>query len=353
MTTDQLKDLFDELREGTVPTIRPPGAAAARRTLRRRRATTAAVSAAAAVMAIAGGITVVTGHGEPAPRPAPAPPAASIEPEPTRPEPTGAERTALNAITDGRPMMTVTSPVVAGYEWTKKIYAPVLEFTAACAGTGEITLSITGGSALDHNRFKPDDMRIKVSCSSSPKPVRAGLMTRSVDGLTVRLAGEKGAAGRSGFAFSLRGTGDEEFAPDDARLDIESLVGGRLRELDDGRVVRAGGGAPSYEPGHGFGTSGWTEVDGDGPYDLLMACRGAGAYTLELRRGAQTDLEDLRSGQRTGTIVTTRTVPCTAAPQRYSWPIAGDLGSGVTIWENYENTTGTIGTVAWSLVSPA
>ncbi|BEL10073.1 hypothetical protein Q0Z83_082640 [Actinoplanes sichuanensis] len=352
MTTDQLKDLFDELREETVPTIRPPGAAAARRTLRRRRATTAAVSAAAAVVAIAGGITVVAGHREPAPRLTPAPPAASAStgPERTAPQLTGPERTALNAIADGRPMVTVTSPVVAGYQWAKKIYPPVVEFTAACAGTGEITLTVTGGSPLDHNRFKTHDMPIKVLCTSSPEPVRAELMTPIGVGLTVRLTDAKGA-GRSGFAFSLLGTGDEEFAPDDKRLDIESLVGGPSGELDDGRVVRAGGGVPSFEPGHGLGPSGWTEVDGNGPYDLVMACRGAGTYTLELRLGAQPDMTDVQNVQPTGPPVVAQTIPCTAAPQRYSWPVSGAIGTGVTIWEDYENTTDTTGTVAWSLVS--
>ncbi|MFC4065676.1 hypothetical protein [Actinoplanes subglobosus] len=341
MTTDQLKDLFDELRAETVPAIKPPGAAAARRTLRRRRATTAAVSAAAAVVAIAAGITVVADRGEPAPRPAPAPPAAS----------TGPEHTALDAITDGRPMVTVASPVVAGYEWQRKIYAPVLEFTAACAGSGEITLSITGGTALDQKRFKPDDMRIKVSCTSSPKAVRAELMTHSPNGLTVRLAGEKGAAGRSGFAFSLRGTGDQEFAPDDERLDIDSLVGRQPGKLDDDRVVRAGGGAPSYEPNHGPSASGWSGLDSEGPYDLIMACRGAGTYTLELWSGGEPDMTGVPPERPTGKPAVKRTVPCTAAPQRFTWPVPGDLGSGVTIWENYENTTNTMGTVAWSLVT--
>jgi hypothetical protein len=343
MTTDQLKDLFDDLRAETVPAIRPPGAAAARRTLRRRRATAAAASAAAAVVAIAAGFTVVGGHGEPAPRPTPAPPAASAS--------TGPEHTALTAITDGRPMTTVASPVVAGYEWKKKIYAPVLEFTAAYAGTGEITLSIIGGSPLDLNRFKTSDMRIKVTCASSPKPVRAELMTRFVDGLTVRLAGEKGTAGRSGFAFSFRGTGDQEFAPDDERLDIESLVGKHLEKLDDGRVVRAVGEVPSYEPGHGLGMSGWTELDGKAPYDLVMACRGAGAYTLELWSGGQPDMNGALPERPTGKLVVKQTIPCTAAPQRFTWPVLDDPGTGVTIWENYENTTDTIGTAAWSLVS--
>lgn len=350
MTTDQLKDLFDDLREGTVPTIRPPGAAAARRTLRRRRATTAAVSAAAAVVAIAGGVTVVAGHGEPAPRPTLAPAVASTEPAPTWPEPTGPERTALDAITDGRPMLTVTSPVVTGYKWAKKIYPPVVEFTAACAGAGEITLTITGGSPLDHNRFKTHDMPIKVVCTSSPKPVRAELMTRIGVGLTVRMTGAKGATARSGFAFSLRGTSGEEFAPDDERLDLESMVGRAGGKLDDGRVVRHGGGTPSYEPGHGFSAHGWTELAGTEAYDLVVACRGEGTYTLELWRGGQPDFKDVQAGKRTGTHVTTQTVPCTAAPQRFSWPV-GDLGSGLTIWDNYENTTGTIGTVAWSLVT--
>ncbi|MEV4279403.1 hypothetical protein [Actinoplanes xinjiangensis] len=342
MTTDQLRDLFEELREETVPTIQPPGAGTARRTLRRRRAAGAAVSAAAAVVAIAGGVTVVTGGGHPAPRPTTAAPAAS----------TGPEHAALHTITAATngPAVTVASPVTAGYEWTDKIYAPVLRITATCAGTGEITLSITGGTPMDHNRFDPSDMQITLPCTASPRPLREELMTGSDNRLTVRLVAEKGAAGRSGFAFSLTGTGDQELAPDDERLDIATLMGSAGR-LPDGRTVRSGGGAPSFEPGHEFGGYGWhAEFPDSERYDLALACRGAGTFTVELRRSAETDVEDVQAGRRTGKLLAKQTIPCSAVPERHEFPIPKALGKGVAIWEHYENRTGTIGTVAWALI---
>ena len=53
--TDQLEDLFADLRSETLTEIRPPGVTAARQTVRRRRTTTS-VAAGAAVLAIAGGV---------------------------------------------------------------------------------------------------------------------------------------------------------------------------------------------------------------------------------------------------------------------------------------------------------
>jgi hypothetical protein len=343
VTTDQLKDLFEEMREEAVPTIQPPGTAAARRTLRRRRATTSAVSAAAAVVAIAAGVTVVTGSGRPVPRPAPAPPAASAS--------GGPEHVALNAITDGRPAVRVAAPAVPGYEWKKMLYPPVLEFATTCVGTGEITLSITGYTPTDRNRFSRDDMRIRVACGSAPKPVREELMSGFDNQLTVRVVDRKGT-GQSGFAFALTGKSDEELAPDDERLDVVGLTGGRTGKLDDGRPVGAGGGAPSFEPNHKSGGYAWhSEFPDSERYDLVMACRGAGTFTVELRRSARTDNDDVQAGRRTGKVLARQTIPCSAVPQRHEVPIPVALGKGVAIWEDYENKTGTIGTVAWALAA--
>ncbi|MBO3741791.1 hypothetical protein [Actinoplanes flavus] len=168
MTTDHLEAQFAELRADTLPTVRPPGTAAVRQTIRRRRTGRAVLSAAAAVLVIAAGITATTGNRSPAP------PATTTTPSP-EPTPTPAfqqadiARQALNESHHATPAIDVAEQVVNNYHLDHGNYPGDLVLRAACAGTGEFTLTVHSQKNRKVNWKRITELQ--VPCSAQPEPV--------------------------------------------------------------------------------------------------------------------------------------------------------------------------------------
>lgn len=325
--TDKLDVLLADLRESAAREIQPPGAAAARRTVRRRRLTTA-VAAACAVVAAVGGAFTLTG------RPHSAPPAVPV----TSPALTGPEqlaRTALAKISDGAPAFEVAEPVVAGYRREQVMYLPDLSISAACAGTGRITLVVLGDVQGDSlNRHKDRELlRLTVPCAADPVPVTKSIRTELLLDMTFRLANVEGAAGQAGFAYRVTGRGGAPLAPDDPAADVDTLLGIALTQ--NNKKVRAGGGTPAFTPNGKFSESGGHAEFPDERYTLAMACRGEGTYRLQFRHR--------------GKVLVEHSVRCSWPPQRRDLRLDQPLGKDVEVWERYDADPGQIAETGWAL----
>jgi hypothetical protein len=202
VTTDQLKDLFEELREEAVPTIRPPGAAAARRTVRRRRTTTAVLSAAASVLVVAGGVAVFHRQPDPPPVISASPPPASA---PVATDPEGLAKVAQGKLTGANPAVDVALPVQAGYREEHGNLLGDLTLQAACAGPGRFELTVDGQTnrATEWRLVR----KMWVTCSADPVPVSTTFaMTAPYAYYRFRLANVATNAvdnAKSGFAYRI------------------------------------------------------------------------------------------------------------------------------------------------------
>ncbi|WP_433793268.1 hypothetical protein [Actinoplanes sp. CA-252034] len=319
---DDLVTLFTRFRTEEVRQVLPPGTAAARRTVRRRRVTTA-VSTAAAILAIAGGSAVLLSDRS---RPEPPPPAASA---PSSPE---ARATAalgkLVADDAGLPGIDVRSPVVDGFQHTERVYATPVQVTAACIGTGTITLAVTGKDA--------ELSRMLVPCGAEPVPVRRDVDLNGPD-LVFRLADIRSAA-QSGFAFRITAAPGSPHAPGTvADDDLAVLVG-----LVGGAGVREGGTMPLTEPGERFRPNGsYAKARHPAkPATLTLICRAAaGELTLQFRRTATTPDPDESAGP-TGKLLAEHTVPCAAKPAAEEFLIRESLTTNIATWYRYDAPAG-------------
>jgi hypothetical protein len=333
VTTDQLKDLFEELRAEAVPTIRPPGATAARRTVRRRRTTTAVLSAAASVLAVAGGVAVVQQQ-------PPSPPAAvtstptTFTPTASAPvvtDPEGLAKVAQSKLTGENPAVDVALPVQAGYREEHGNFLGDLTLQAACAGPGRFELTVDGQA----NR-KTEWRLVKkmwVTCSADPVPVSTTFaMTSPYAYYRFRLANVVTNAEnnrKSGFAYRItsntgvpiRGDGTPmEIFNADRKLD---LAGRRVRSAADGRTRIS---PPAFELAPQLKT---------GRYTLIAKCAGTGTALFVVRQGGKT-VTDLR-------------VPCAwpAGPQREV--ALGLLDKTATVHTGYESTTPADALISYAL----
>ncbi|MEU4621760.1 hypothetical protein AB0G04_17520 [Actinoplanes sp. NPDC023801] len=319
MSTDQLKDLFEGLREEAVPTIRPPGAAAARKTVRRRRNTKAVLSAAAAVLAVTGGVAVFERRSSPPP--VVASPTVSTTSAPVVTDPKELAKVAQRALTGANPAVDVAVPVEAGYRKEHGIFLGDLTLQAACAGPGRFELTVDG----QENR-KTEWRLVKkmwVQCSAEPVPVSTTFaMTSPYSYYRFRLANVVTNAvnnGKSGFAYRvtsntgvpIRGdSSHQEIFNTDRRLD---LSGRRVRSAASGRIRVS---PPTFELAPQLRT---------GRYTLVAKCAGTGTALFVVRQG--------------GKVVTDFRVPCAwpAGPQREV--ALGRLDRTATVHTGYESTT--------------
>ncbi|MFC7530522.1 hypothetical protein [Actinoplanes sp. GCM10030250] len=327
---DTLDELFADLRAQAVREIRPPGATAARRTVRRRRTTTAVASACAVLVVIGGGLALA---GQSGTGPALVVPAAStLAPDSAE----GLAATALRTLTSkdtNAAGMDVSSPVVAGYERTERMFLPRLKLDAACAGTGTITLVVTGDMLNDKlNRFKDRELtRIPVRCEPKPVPVSWELNAGVLEEITFSLADVGAAAGRAGFAYRVTERNGAPMAPNDPLAGVRTVLG-----MEDGTPSRAGGSTPETEPGKTFGEESQHAEFPDERYTLALACGGTGTYTLQIRRD--------------GRVLAEHAVECAWPPARRDFRIDGALGKDVSFWSRYEAPPGEIAETGWSLI---
>ena len=259
--TDQLEDLFADLRADTLTRIRPPGAEAVRHTLHRRR-TTKSLGAAAFVAVVAGGIgshllgplpSTETGAPDPATlakRQSRAAGAAGIDP-------------------DGqtRPARSAQGVAAAGIVATELLVAGTYTLRLACVGPGRLTALL---------RVQPAPGVAADLVESSTQRCDAGAAATTTFTLTAdatietELRPDDHAAGRSGYALRLI----------IADADLRRLAGEAMKRL------------PVPAESHFASSESWPVQDRDqglenqtltpGRYRMHFTCVGAGTMTDKL-----------------------------------------------------------------------
>ncbi|MEV6343311.1 hypothetical protein [Actinoplanes sp. NPDC051851] len=302
---DQLERLFADLRAAEIGEMRAPGVAAARQTVRRRRAGTMVAAACAVVIAAGGAFAVLDRPASTAPAPA----APSVSPSVSE-----ADRNATvasDALTDDDVIASfdVRSPVTAGYRREERVYAPYLEVSVACAGTGgQITLQVDGRMPEDvkHVERSRELARVTVPCGTEPVRKTAKVQSTVETLLTLRLAATTGAAG-AGFAYRLYSREDTRLAPTDPSGDPWSVLPAVGSKPRAGTLVREGGSTMEMPRSDELSLSGGGHLRDGRKYTLMLACRGDGTLRFQLREG--------------GEVVADHTIPCGVRPKAYEFPI--------------------------------
>lgn len=241
--TDQLDDLFADLRADTTTRVRPPGAVAARHTLRRRRTRRTVGAAAFLVVAGAGGIgAMLPARGETVE-------AAELADRAAAVVGAGPETSHFG----GGVAMTgvvATSVMVAGH----------YTLTLTCVGRGRLGVSLRSGD-------KPITT-VGTDCGSGAEPARDVRFTL-VENLpvTTEVHATGGADGQAGYAYrAVLAESDRDRLHDTARERLamspaeDDWAGGFLSGPLDVREVQ-------LEPGS---------------YRILVACAGTGLLTFTL-----------------------------------------------------------------------
>ncbi|SDT71520.1 hypothetical protein [Actinoplanes derwentensis] len=303
---DHFEELFARARPVAVQTIRPPGTDAARQTVRRRRRRRAVAIGVAAVLVVLGGVLV---------RPGSAPPVVA----PVSPERLGqVARNALGPAT-GPVAVEKQGEVRNGWSAPGYVYFGEQQLIAACAGTGSMTLVVTGVSGLSAG---PSLVReLTVPCSDVPEPVSTRYFpdNRHTAGVEFSIVN---AVGTAGFAFRV-------LTPDTGeplRLDVDAASPNTALQLTE------------KESRSGFGMSG--DLEGEavsvlpetvgGRFTVAVACAGVGRLEVTIRRVS-------------GGTVDTWEMPCRWPPERHNWKPAqasGDLELQLLFVPGSDSTAG-------------
>jgi hypothetical protein len=266
--TDQLEDLFADLRADTLTRVRPPGAAAAHQTVRRRRTTRTTGAAAFVAVVAAGGIgSHVLGplpfFGVAAPDPA------------TLAERQGRAATAVGLNPDDQRQTRLSGQGIAaaGVIATGLLVAGTYTLRIACVGPGRLTavFRIENAPGVTLDVVKSADQR----CDATGKV--ATRTFRLATNLTIisELRPDRGAADRSGYALTLTlAEADRQRLTDSARMRLPRLDARKAAYGVFGLMSRAG-------------TDASTTL-GAGEYRLHYVCTGVGRveFTVQVRSGA-------------------------------------------------------------------
>jgi hypothetical protein len=174
--TDQLEDLFADLRADTRCEVRPPGAVAARRTLRRRRTNRTVGAAAFLVVAGAGGVTATMAL---TPREEPADRAAALA---------GVDPDAPNSV------LGVARSGVAG---TEVMVAGTYTLAVACVGRGWVSVTLRNAKGYVSEA--------RTHCSEGQQLNVLVKFDVTSDGpVTTEVRADDQAAGRAGLAYQVK-----------------------------------------------------------------------------------------------------------------------------------------------------
>jgi len=316
--TDQLEDLFADLRADTITKVRPPGAAAVRRTVRRRR-TTSSVAAAAAVIAVAGGGIVVLRRTVPEPAP--------VAPQPT----TAADRLATTAqdqlsgfgglqISDEHLLLKGPIPMTArgvgkGAFGTAANY----NIYVACVGDGVVAVNVR--TAPRNENGDPDNGRSKiiaheqVTCEPFPTSQMISVKLTSAAFLYVNFDPDQDALGRSGVGLVVHRWIEATLESVHNRKNASRFL--RAQVASRGRV-------PS-EVTTETDTFGSESLSGPVTEPLLVVCLGPGTVTVEIfpglvgvdgpaRRAGDTLLRETLTCRSTSKVVS---IPAKQLPPGY------------------------------------
>ncbi|BCY05496.1 hypothetical protein [Actinoplanes sp. L3-i22] len=251
--TDQLEQLFADLRNDTMPRILPPGTEAARNTVRRRRRRTAAITTAGLVVVVAAGIGL---GGQPMTRhtaTAPALPPAARE---------ALARSAAHLIGLDQDDPPIGGTAIEAGRQTRSLVAGDYEVRATCVGdAGYVAMVVAGTPFTLFCNGAPPILTVPVTVAASDQPI------------DVIFTPDPEAEGRSGVAYSLALT---EAARERMQVAAHDAVGsGSVSVLS------------------GFLTKGSTGTDDQsmtaGKYRITVACVGTGAVRVDVGRGRPDD----------------------------------------------------------------
>jgi hypothetical protein len=264
--TDQLEDLFAELRAETIPRIQPPGPAVAHRTVRRRRLVRSAAACVVVVAAVGVGAQMV--RPAPAPRPAGTDPAVLAERQ---------QRAAATITGDG----TDHAYVVLDYRGmadgqtvaSRPLLAATYILQMACSGPGRVTAVLHGATASDGQAIGLCDLGGDVSQS---------FLVPADTTVSVELRPADGAQDQAGVAVRLMMMAD----------DATGLVNAAKDRLPPARgtTVAVSGSFLSTA------TSTVDDTIAPGDYRLEFACAGAGTVRITLHyRASGADTSEVAS----------------------------------------------------------
>jgi hypothetical protein len=266
--TDQLEDLFADLRTDTLTAIRPPGTEAARRTVHRRR-TTKAVGGAAFVAVIAAG-----GIGSHLLGPLPFGPAGDRDPATlAKRQGRAATQVGLGTGDSRQSPRSMQGIAAAGVIATGLLAAGTYTLRLACVGPGRLTAlfrvkDAPGVTAHLVNSSTQD-------CGASKPAVRTFTLAESA-AIEAELRPDGDAADQAGYAFTL--------TLHDADLQrLSDDVARRLRPDPLKGMAEIGGPTHKVEIG---GERGVTTLSA-GSYRLRYVCSGVGRVRVTVGvRGA-------------------------------------------------------------------
>jgi hypothetical protein len=265
--TDQLEDLFADLRTDTLTQVRPPGIEAAHRTVHRRR-TTKAVGGAAFFAVIAAG-----GLGSHLLGPLPFGPAGDPDPATlAKRQGRAATEVGLGTGDSRQTLRSMQGIAAAGVIATGLLVAGTYTLRLACTGPGRLTAlfrvkDAPGVTAQLVNSSTQD-------CAASKPAVRTFTLAENA-AIEAELRPDGDAADQAGYAFTLtlHGADLQRLSDDAAR---------RLRPDPRKGLVEIGGPTHKVE----IGERGITTLSA-GSYRLRYACSGVGRVRVTVGvRGA-------------------------------------------------------------------
>jgi hypothetical protein len=275
--TDQLEDLFADLRSDTLTQVRPPGIEAARRTVHRRR-TTKAVGGAAFVAVIAAG-----GIGSHLLGPLPFGPARDPDPATlAKRQGRAATEVGLGTGDSRQTLRSMQGIAAAGVIATGLLAAGTYTLRFACAGPGRLTAlfrvkDAPGVTAHLVNSSTQD-------CAASKPAVRTFTLAESA-AIEAELRPDGDAADQAGYAFTL--------TLHDADLQrLSDDVARRLRPDARKGLYEIGGPMPKVKEGVEHGRTTLSA----GNYRLSYVCSGVGRVRVTVGvRGANRDATSTRT----------------------------------------------------------
>jgi hypothetical protein len=270
--TDQLEDLFADLRTETMTQIRPPGTTAARQTVRRRRTTTS-VAASAAVLAIAGGVGWLSL------------PDNSVKPvERPSSDPTELPAIALAAVHErisGTTVVESDGPLDGVVVDSADTVAGPYFLFVACAGlaSGWIRVSVSGSPAGSESPFDLDGRMAAertVPCGDPPEPVLISLTLPAEGALAIELTPSPEADGHAGYAYSLIAADRPPTGP--------GMTSAALLKSAARAIANTSPDDTAYRDAAGASTAFTSYLDRakvpPGAYTLRAVCTGQGTLTV-------------------------------------------------------------------------
>lgn len=253
--TDQLEDLFAELRTETITRVRPPGPAVARRTVRRRRTTLVAAGCVVAAVAVGAGVQTIGGT-------TPRPPAGADPALLAERQSRAVAKTAVEPPTFDNTVLVAQGVVREGTVVTRTLVPGTYLVQMACSGPGRATATATvPGSTVD----------VTTVCELDGENTQPVHMPLGGD-LSVRIRPSDGAAGQAAFAIRVMMLAD----------DLTGLINTAGKKLPAGGAtvltVRSFLPAPLAKETRGLAA---------GSYLLVVTCSGAGKVEVSVDVGGQ------------------------------------------------------------------